>query len=494
MTELLLRDIVAKLRPLETQNLNLSTGVKKICQTWQEVEPASIFVAVKGSRFDGHDFLAKAKDKGAAAFVVSEKNKAADLPVIVVDSTRKALSSLASLFYQNPSSKMGLIGVTGTNGKTTVNWMIYHLLLGLCSAAFRIGTLGFAAAKSKQKVLSIEGNLTTPDALNLQKNLADCLSSQINYGVIELSSHALDQYRVEDLELDVAVYTNLSRDHLDYHQGMREYFAAKARILDLLEKSTKKKKTAVINIDCEYGKILLQNASKLGLDSLTFGKDKHAFVCICSFEESLSGSVIEFSIGGEQVKIRSPFIGYHNAQNMAAAIASMLALGFKLDGMREILAAIEQVPGRLQSVGNDRLGIFVDYAHTPDALKNVLLALRPLAKGNLWLVIGCGGDRDRGKRPEMAGIGRQFADRLVITSDNPRTEDPEAIIKDMLSEGVQADICEPDRRKAIEGAIRSAALRDIILIAGKGHEDYQIIGTEKRHFSDVEEVKRVLDE
>jgi UDP-N-acetylmuramoyl-L-alanyl-D-glutamate--2,6-diaminopimelate ligase len=482
MPQIFLKDLI---------NSELNTPVTKVCQSWQEVEPGAVFVAIKGEKFDGHDFLKKAKDRGALLLVASDKNKAGDLPCRIVKNTRSELSRLAALFYGEPSKKMQVVGITGTNGKTTTNWMIYHMLLKLEKPSMRHGTFGFET-NVNGKIENTEGTMTTPDALVLHKDLATALTEGASAAVLEISSHALAQCRVDDLHFDVAVYTNLTRDHLDYHSGMEEYFNAKAKIFSLLSKSGKKNKRAVINLDCEYGQRMCDVAKMNNLEIYTYGKSKNSDFYIEDFSQGISGSKIKLTVLGKTFQLNSRFIGYHNAENASAAIASCISLGYAAEKVIDVFSEIPQVPGRLESVGTDQIGIFVDYAHTPDALENVLRALKPLVKNSLWVLFGCGGDRDKGKRPIMAQISAKYADKVVVTSDNPRTENPEEIIRDIMASNIKLEFKDADRRAAIERTIRAAAPGDIVLIAGKGHENYQVLGTEKIHFSDVEEVERAL--
>ncbi len=492
MPTILLKDILQKLNAENLSDFNPDEEFKGLTNIWQDAGQDSIYVAIGGSRHDGHDFIEAAIKNGAKLIVASNKMKAAKYPVLIVENTRQALSKLAALFTSDPSKKITLLGVTGTNGKTTTNWMIYHLLLQLGLPAARLGTLGLEY-KVASKSFSREGNLTTPDAVSIQKDLNLAFQSGAVSAVMELSSHALDQFRVEDLHFDNIIYTNLTRDHLDYHKDMDSYFEAKAKILTLLQKSSKKNKVAIVNIDCNYGLKMLEKAKSLNVNVQTFGKHENADYRLKSFSQDLSGSKVGLSVNGSEYQLRSKFIGYHNVENAIGAIISVVSLGHDAKSIIDLFQEVPQVPGRLESVGTAEIGIFVDYAHTPDALENVAKSLKQLVKGNLWIVFGCGGDRDKGKRPQMAAIAAKYGDKLVVTSDNPRTEDPQAIIADILSGGTMAEIIEPDRRAAIEAAIRSSRKGDVILIAGKGHENYQILGTEKIHFSDVEEVERVLN-
>jgi UDP-N-acetylmuramoyl-L-alanyl-D-glutamate--2,6-diaminopimelate ligase len=311
---------------------------------------------------------------------------------------------------------------------------------------------------------------------------------------METSSHALDQARVEDVQFDVGVFTNLTRDHLDYHKTFEHYFGAKRHLFELLRIGPKDTKGAVIHVDDPYGASLVDELGALGLRDWSFGRSKRAVVQILEVQETPGHMRISLDVKkcGKRYEVRAPFIGPHNAENVAAAFASACALDLDPEAVAEVLSRTPQVPGRLERVGERGPRVFVDYAHTPDALERALEAVRVSTEGKLWCVFGCGGDRDKGKRPQMAAIAASHADCVVVTSDNPRTEDPAEIINDILSSRISPAIIERDRARAILQAIESADEKDTVVIAGKGHEDYQIIGTTKIHFSDQEVAQRGL--
>lgn len=450
----------------------------------------SVYVAVKGTKHDGHDFLDEAFRNGAVVAVVEDESALNGRPGVVVADSRRALSGLSALFFGDPSKDLSVVGITGTNGKTTTHWLLYHLLNQLNSPCLRIGTLGARA----EGVLDYPGVLTTPGALQLQELFAEAKKGGVKSAVMEVSSHALAQGRVDDVAFDVGAFTNLTRDHLDFHGTMEEYFEAKALLFQKICTGSKTTRGAVLNIDDAFGRKLGERGQGRGLNVFSFGQAPDATVRIKDLSQTLRSSTVTIGYDGRDYKLRSALIGLHNAQNLCTALCSALALGYKIDRVIDSLQHAPQVPGRLESVGNAPFGVYVDYAHTPDGLQNVLSALKGLVQNKLWVVFGCGGDRDRGKRPQMADIAARFADRVVVTSDNPRTEDPHAIIRDILSEGCKPTIVEVDRRSAIRQALLAAKPGDVVLIAGKGHEDYQIIGTEKIHFSDVEEAAGVLVE
>ena len=456
-----------------------------ISSSSRTIEPGAAFVAVSGAASDGHDYADDAIKRGASLLVISRVEAAAGAAALLVPDTRKALSRLASLFAGDPSHQMTCVGITGTNGKTTINWMVHHIfrLLGLPS--IRVGTLGTCA----EGVIDRDEGLTTPNPISVHRDLAYALEHGVRHAVFEASSHALDQSRVDDVEFDVAVFTNLTRDHLDYHGDMETYFRAKERLFDLVASNLKNAKGAVINVDCPEGERL---ASKEGLNIISYGFSDAATLRIGNLVSTSQKMGFTLSASGKDYALETQFIGRHNAFNIAAALGSLLALGYSLDETVPLVAKVPQVPGRLQYIRGNDFDVFVDYAHTPDALENALSALKEVCRGKLWVLVGCGGDRDKGKRPQMAEIAQRMADGIVFTSDNPRTEDPDQILNDMISTGVKPDFLDADRRKAIQWIISHALKDDVVLVAGKGHEDYQVLGTTKIHLSDVEEVEKSL--
>lgn len=452
------------------------------------VSAGMLFVAVRGAESDGHAFVEEAFSRGAAAAVVEDPETLKGRPGIVVQNGRIALSSLAAIFAGHPSRALCCVGVTGTNGKTTVHWLMHHLLGKLGHHPVRLGTLGVECPG----VIREPGALTTPDPISLHRVLAKARQGGATAAVMETSSHALEQSRVDDVAFDVAIYTNLTRDHLDYHRSMEAYFLAKQRLFELMARGPKLTRAAVVNGDDPWGKILLLRTKTLGLNAFSYGRGEGAALRI--IDERLSGvsTTVTFEFDRQRTSCVVPFIGKHNVENIAAAFAAALSLGYDLLEITHLMPLLPQVPGRLERLGDSNLSVFVDYAHSPDALENVLKALRPLCTGRLWVLFGCGGDRDRGKRSQMGEVAARFADRVVVTSDNPRTEGPEAIIGDILATGVKPTFTSVDRREAIRWVIGHASAGDVVLLAGKGHEDYQILGRERVHFSDQEEALAAL--
>ncbi len=476
-----------------TKETDYDTEISGISFTSTKINPQQIFVAIKGGTIDGHKFVEDAFAQGAIFAVVEDEKYLNNHPGIVVNDSRIALAELANSFYEEPSSQIKTVGVTGTNGKTTTNWIVYHLLNLLGSPSIRLGTLGREAKIKDGSVALVDlDTLTTADPLFTNQSMREAINLGIESCVMEVSSHALKQKRTVAIDFDVAIFTNLTQDHLDYHPTFEDYYNSKKMLFEGLALSKKAKKTAVINLNCIYGSRLLEEIKKLPVNITTFGDKQNASIVIESIEQSISGSTYNLKIDNKNITIKTTLIGHHNAENCCAAIAACLALGYKLDDIINELPKVPQVPGRLESCGNKNLGIYVDYAHTPDALKNVLNAVRPIVENELWVIFGCGGDRDSSKRPRMAEIAVQLADKAVLTSDNPRTEDPESIINDALKEGHKPEIVEIDRRIAIKKTILSMKKGDVLVVAGKGHEDYQIIGTTKYPFSDFDEVQSSL--
>ncbi len=462
--------------------------VRAIICSSAECSPGALFFALRGNLRDGHEFVDSAFDAGAVACVVEDSAALAERPGIIVADTRKAWSRAAALWVGQPAQSLKTVLVTGTNGKTTTNWLLYNLCEKLGDRALRIGTLGAYA----HGVIEDLETLTTPDANFIHATLAKSLAAGVRVAILEASSHALAQSRLDDLLPNVSIFTNLTRDHLDYHQDFESYFHAKLRVFDLLKNSGKKEVGAVVHLDAPYGDKAAAYARSRGLAVLGVGVHRDAKVRIVTRNQTFRGSEIEFEIEGSRHMVRTPLIGEYNADNIAGVIGAAILLGYPLKLVIAALADLPAVPGRLEKVPAQDLGVFVDYAHTPDALQNVLRALRPITERKLWVLFGCGGDRDRGKRPLMAEVAAQLADHVVVTSDNPRTEDPQQIVKDILESGISPYRVEIDRRKAIAQTVSELCPGDVLCIAGKGHEKYQIVGRSKIHFSDTEEAAAAL--
>jgi UDP-N-acetylmuramoyl-L-alanyl-D-glutamate--2,6-diaminopimelate ligase len=447
----------------------LPPTVDAIASDSRAVRPGTLFVALRGERTDGHAFVRDARARGASAVVVErDPDPDAGLPAIVVDDTRVAASRLADAFYDHPSQAFAVAGVTGTNGKTTTT----HLVRGICETAGIacgvIGTLGGVLGEQSWPLAN-----TTPLALELQGLLAAQRDAGAQAVAMEVSSHALALGRVDDVRFRVAALTNVTRDHLDFHGTTQRYAAAKRRLFDLAP-------IAVLNLDDPWGATWARDLP----EAITYAIDAPE-ATLRATDLRLDGEGSTFRVGEREATINLP--GRFNVRNALAALGIARALGIPADVAVRGLAATRAVPGRMERFGAFGIDAIVDYAHTPDALENVLRAARETTRRRLIVVFGCGGDRDSGKRAEMGAIATRLADRVIVTSDNPRTENPLTIAQTIVN-GFDADI-ELDRRAAIRRAIDEARAGDTVVVAGKGHETYQIVGTESRPFDDRDEVR-----
>jgi UDP-N-acetylmuramoyl-L-alanyl-D-glutamate--2,6-diaminopimelate ligase len=468
-------EIVAALRR-EDQLLSAPDplpGVDALTADSRAVGAGALYAAVRGSQTDGHRFVADAVRRGAAAIMV-ETPQQAGVPELVVRDSRRALLAAARAWYGDPASSLTLIGVTGTNGKTTTTGLVRHLLNGAGKAG-SIGTLG-AFDGGGSEIPSTAGSLTTPGAADLQAILAAMRERGVTHVAMETSSHALEQGRLDGLTFAAGIFTNLTRDHLDYHGTMEAYLAAKLRLSGYLALNG----IEVVNLDDPFWRELPARDRRI-----TFGTDGAADLRAERVELAAGGSTFRLTGQWGEAGVRLPMPGDFNVSNALAAAACALGLGQPL---REVVARLEstpQVPGRMERIAERPCTVLRDYAHTPDALERALATLRPLTAGRLIVVFGCGGDRDRGKRSLMGGVAASLADLAIVTSDNPRTEDPEAIIDDIeAGMGSSAHLRVTDRRAAIAAALGEAREGDTLLLAGKGHETYQVIGTEKQPFDE----------
>ncbi|HEY2712644.1 MAG TPA: UDP-N-acetylmuramoyl-L-alanyl-D-glutamate--2,6-diaminopimelate ligase [Chthoniobacterales bacterium] len=456
----------------------------------RRVQKNGLYVAMRGANVDGHQFTEQAIERGAAAIVVERPDSHSRATSIVVPDSRIALADLAFTFFKKPALRLKMAGVTGTNGKTTTTFLIKHICDG---AGLRSGLIGTVRYEIGERVLP--ATRTTPESLDVQEMLAQMTVAGCKAAVMEVSSHALAQGRTRGLEWDVAVFTNLTQDHLDFHQTMANYFESKARLfIGLTSQPNKKKVVAVINLDDPYGEKLI---SRLGNDLpvVTYGVGARADFRASNYRAEFSGTSFQLEARGKIYLVRVPLIGRFNVYNAMAALAAANSLGVSLREAVLSLAKSPQVPGRLEAVPAKRqFQIYVDYAHSDDALLNVLKTLRELGPRRLIVVFGAGGDRDRQKRPLMGRVADQNADFSIITSDNPRKEDPLGIIAD-VKKGFRSNSFEtvPDRAEAIARAIALAQPRDIILIAGKGHETYQEFADHTIPFDDRQIALRALE-
>jgi UDP-N-acetylmuramoyl-L-alanyl-D-glutamate--2,6-diaminopimelate ligase len=456
----------------------------------RQVQPGSIFVAIRGSSQDGRQFVAEAVARGARVVIGEDLAPAEPALVINVPDARQILGRLAVRWYglePGAEPRLRLAGITGTNGKTTTAIMARAILQAAGQKCGLIGTVRYDLCGR-----SVKAAETTPGALRLAAFLRECRDAGALCVVMEVSSHALDQQRVAGLRFDVAAFTNLTGDHLDYHRTFENYRAAKARLFSELQSDA----VAVVNRDDPAADHMVRNCRAR---VVWYSLKQEADVCGFVSQDTIQGTYYRMRIAGRDLVLENALVGRHNVYNALAAAGIAHALGAPLEAIEAGLASVRNIPGRLQRVPCMRgVEVFVDYAHTDDALRNVLSVLKPLTRGRLIVVFGCGGDRDRTKRPRMAEAAARFADVVVVTSDNPRTEDPDRIIEEILTGFAPADLprvhVEPDRAAAIRYALEISRGGDVVLIAGKGHEDYQIIGTRRIHFDDVEVAVRAAAE
>jgi UDP-N-acetylmuramoyl-L-alanyl-D-glutamate--2,6-diaminopimelate ligase len=461
----------------------------------RQVKRGDVFVALRGSRVDGHRYIDQAIARGAR-YVVCEVGTPASCDVVIeadttctelipVADTALATAHLAQARYRFPASRLTNLAVTGTNGKTTVAHLVQACLKNSGRACGLIGTIAYATGQEQT-----QAPLTTPDALTLARLQAEMLDAGCTHMITEASSHALSQERLAGIVFQAAAFTNLSGDHLDYHKTEEAYLAAKARLFENLPSAS----WAVLNAESKHA---WRVAERTHARLLWYGIDMPADLQARLIQSDAEGSRYTLHYAGHSVHVDSPLPGRHNISNHLACAGLCLAAGLSLESIATGLHRVPVIPGRLERVPwSGRFSVFVDYAHTDDALSNVLRTLRPICQGRLILVFGCGGDRDRSKRPRMARVAEQWSDWIVVTSDNPRREDPQQILQDILA-GFNAPEkvhVESERRSAIRAAITQAQAHDIVLIAGKGHETYQLIGDQRLDFSDRDMALACLQE
>ena len=500
---MLLKDLILRLPRKEVRG-DAAVEVKGIAYHSGAVQEGFLFAAIRGLKDDGKKYIPDALSRGACALLVDQPLEVQGPVQVIVPDAREALARVASAFYGDPSSALTLIGITGTNGKTTTSYLLESILAADGKSTGVMGTVNY---RFQDRVFPAP--TTTPESLDLQKNLQAMREAGVTHAVLEVSSHSLDLQRVRGCDFDAAVFTNLTRDHLDYHKSMEEYFRAKQLLFtQCLRESRKEKRFAVLNGDDPRGEELARVSCGT---VLRYGVERRGDVWPQRFEERPEGLRFQVVTPRGSLEAESALIGRHNFYNILAAVTVGEALGISPQAIVAGIAGLKRVPGRLERVpGAGGIHVFVDYAHTPDALERALETLQKVRSGRLITVFGCGGDRDRGKRPEMGRVAAAGSDLAVITSDNPRTEDPLKIIEEVeegtrktarkrheifprshgLEEPGYAVI--PDRREAIREAIGAARSGDMVLIAGKGHEDYQILGTQKIHFDDREEAADAL--
>jgi UDP-N-acetylmuramoyl-L-alanyl-D-glutamate--2,6-diaminopimelate ligase len=483
---------------------DMDPEIKSVHYRAQEVQSGGLFVAIAGHAADGHNYVDQALQRGAVA-VVSQKEITGKTINIRVAGTRQALADIAACFFDYPSQRLTVIGITGTNGKTTTAYLVESILQ---QAGYRVGVIGTINYRYADKIFA--NPITTPESLDLQRILADMQQAGVSHVVMEASSHAIDLYRIRNCWFDAAVFINLSQDHLDFHGDMKSYWVSKKKLFTeyLVDGPKRDRAVAVINCNSSNGREL---ADILQVPVIKTGSGPDDMVRAQNAQFDQNGTTGEIVTPGETFHFKSELVGRHNLENILCAAGVGSALNLSTGDIKSGIEAVSAIPGRLERIENNTgRFVYVDYAHTPDALKNVIDALRMVMADRIICVFGCGGDRDTAKRPLMGEIAAQLCDLSVVTSDNPRTEDPTAIINQILK-GVQqvksrcysaADfrngfkdkgyVVEADRQRAIQLAIRVSEPGDTVLIAGKGHETYQILGTTTKPFDDREEARKAL--
>jgi len=481
--------------------------IRGIAYDSRRVVPGDLFFALRGADADGHDHLEQALELGAAALCIEtlpERLGARGGARVVLPDTRRGLAPLAAAFYGRPCEELSMLAVTGTNGKTSTTYLCESILAAAGRRVGLIGTVEIRFGDTRRRSLN-----TTPESLDLQRTLREMRTAGMDGAVMEISSHGLDLGRVDNCQFDVACFTNLSQDHLDFHGDMASYRVSKQR---LFEHHLKETACAVVNVDDAASDAFLHSASGSSARALrTSRMDSSADLFLLKAKVDSDGSRARLRLPSGEIEVRLPLIGAFNLENLLVACGAAVALEISPEDIADGVQACPQVPGRMERVDAEIEGaptVLVDYAHTPDAVEKVLATLRPLCRGRLVAVFGCGGDRDRAKRPLMAAAVARYADRIVATSDNPRGEDPERILDDVvgglaglsllppeaLDHSTRGYARIPDRREAIALAVGIARSEDTVLIAGKGHEDYQIIGRERLPFDDRDEARRALRE
>ena len=486
---MLLNDLIKLLDKYETKNF-ANVDVKGISYNSLTTKAGDIFICIRGEASDGHKYATSAIEKGAVALFCEEELPIA-VPQIIVEDTKRTMANIAAAFYDEPSKKINLYGITGTNGKTTVTHLLQRILEENSEKCALIGTLGYKLSSNDEYK---DAKHTTPQPPELQRDLRLMADNEIKNVVMEVSSHSLEQNRVGCCDFDGAIVTNLTQDHLDYHITMRNYFKAKAILFENLKEGS----FAVINADDEYSKDFLSVVPD-GVKTYTYGVKNNADVRAVDIDFSVDGAKFTVVFDGKSEKMNLHLNGMFSVYNALAAFAGALAMGIDYKIIISALEKTKSVAGRFEIVTKKPL-VIVDYAHTPDGLENVLKAARELTPktSKLICLFGCGGDRDTTKRPKMGKIADELSDKVVVTSDNPRSEDPQLIISDVMT-GIktvdtQRIFVEADRGIAIKFLKTISSPEDVIVIAGKGHEDYQILKNETIHFDDREEAKKVFAE
>ena len=460
--------------------------ISRLAYDVKQSAPGALFCTWKGLKSNGHRFVPEALERGASALMLEEAPaNPVECPVLLVESGRRALSEVAANFYNHPADRLEMVGITGTNGKTSTAFLLHHLYEKKGTSCGLLGTVEYRAGKKR-----LPSMRTTPESADLQQLLSEMLTAGCGAVVMEVSSHALALERVHGIPFQTAVFTNLTRDHLDFHLKMENYFSAKMKLFRGLGEGA----LAVVNVDDPYGRQMADSIQS-GVRLATCGLDARAMFRATNMDFRAAGTSFDLTTPDGTIRVQSGWVGRFNVSNMLLAIAVMQTGGCETGQLAEWMREAPAVPGRLQPVRHDgSFAVLVDYAHTDDAVSNVLQSVRPLCKNRLRVLIGCGGDRDRSKRPLMARAACEKADQVVFTSDNPRSEDPAAILQEMTAgvTGFSNYAVVVDRAEAIATILRQAGEGDVVILAGKGHETTQEVSGEFHHFSDVELAARLL--
>ncbi len=479
-----------KLRKLiegyETEEVkgDLDVEVSGITNDSRTVKPGYLFFALRGERVDGNDFISQAVSAGAVAVVTEQQMQSMQATYIRVNDVHDAMAFISDKYYGHPSGRFYLIGITGTNGKTTTAYLIYQMLEGMGKKAGLTGTIRYIVGSKLYNA-----HLTTPTSLEFQRLLSEMVKEDMEVVVSEVSSHALHQKRVAYSEFDAGVFTNLSHDHLDYHGDMESYFQAKEMLFKEFDL-----KTAVINIDDPYGARLISRLNDRELRLISCGIKEDALLKAGQIRAGMSWTSMVLTLNGASYSVESPLLGVTNVYNLLLALGTMVAIGFELEELLHLIPGLCPAEGRMELIREGQpFTVVVDYAHTPDALEKLLETVRGFSKKRVITLFGCGGNRDRKKRPEMGAIAERFSDIVVVTTDNPRYEDEREIIEDILrGMNDRRHIVVQDRAQAIEHAVKLCEPDDVLVIAGKGHEDYQEIRGKRIHFDDREVVREAI--
>lgn len=486
LVEMRLHTLISYLQPYKIYSGD-NPNISSIENDSRNIQKGSLFICIKGYNVDGHDYAALAVQNGAAA-IIAEKELDLSIPVIVVPDSKRAMAVLADAYFRQPSRKLHLIGITGTNGKTTISHLIEKII---SDTGKKTGLIGTMYTKIGSKEYEVKN--TTPDSLTLQKIFKQMVDEDVNSTVMEVSSHALDEGRVHGCDFNIAVFSNLTQDHLDYHKTMEAYKNAKGLLFSQLGSCFQHNppKYAILNNDDEATKSYIRSTAA---HILTYGIDRKSDLQANNIQMTSSGTIFELiSPFGIHI-VSMQLIGKFSVYNVLASIGAGIATGIPIEQIIQSIKEVQGVSGRFETVdaGQD-FSVIVDYSHTPDSLKNALTTVKQFAKKRVFVIVGCGGDRDRSKRPLMAEIACRFSSDPIFTSDNPRSEDPKQILLDM-EDGVQGHQYKTiiDRKEAIHYAVKAASAGDVILIAGKGHETYQLIGNQMIHFDDREVAKEAI--